>query len=196
MDDRDRDLAHIDPRLREVYSCHLGEHGVCRVELLVDCLVRNVATRQVGSECDRTLLGNAGDRLNRVGDTGEVERLEVEGLVWRGWGESWSAIQNTVGDSIGCYVDAGLRLDASGDDARDTLLENVPGVIFETFVGANWIDLGDGRDRGQVVVGGKLRDRFRRGDTSPGRGRGKGQEGERSEACELHGRRKGFSTRF
>lgn len=152
---------------------------------MIDGLVSDVAAWQVGGERNGALLRNAGDGFDRVGDACEVEGHEAERLVWGGRGEGWGAVQNTVGDSVCCNVDAGLRLDAGGDDARDALLEDVPGVVLEALVSAYWVDLGESRDGWDVVVGSKLRDSLGRG-LAVGCSGGEGQEGERNEACELH----------
>lgn len=149
-------LGHLDPLLREGNLGHLRQKSIGRVEVLVDGLVCDVAAREVGGESDTALRRHTSGALNGVGDAGNVERLEVDGLVGRCWNESRRAVQKVVGDAVGGDLVARLRNDASYVDARDTLDEYVEGVVLQALVGADRVDLRDGGNAGEVVEGGEL----------------------------------------
>lgn len=103
--------------------------------MLVHRLERAVAALLVRGEGDGALLWDAGRRFDGVDDAGEVEGLEVESLVGRGWGYGGTAGENGVGDAVCGDLEAGAGTDAGGDDAGNALDEDVEGCVLQALWG-------------------------------------------------------------
>jgi len=148
----DSNINTIQPRKRRVKSRlgHLRNQRVGRVELLVDSPEDLGLPFLVAREGHRASLRDARGGLDGVDDAAEVGVLQVERLD-RLRGDGDAALEEGVGDAVGGDVDAGFGQD--GVDAEDAGLQDVERFPVEPFVVADWVQLGDGGERGPVVEG-------------------------------------------